>query len=168
MFERALLISIFLIQVFAFAHAQFAAVIGLIIDLALFLAVREILSQEFEREAPEPMTTVSTLFLIAIIAVLAPLLSEIAPAAMLPVVVAEIVLGIVAGPILGIAEDSALLELLAGPRAGVSLLPGRSGDRSRQDQRPASPARGDRLARLARTRSHRRRGTRGRATSLGR
>ncbi len=54
MFERALLISIFLIQVFAFAHAQFAAVIGLIIDLALFLAVREILSQELEREAPEP------------------------------------------------------------------------------------------------------------------
>ena len=53
MFERALLISIFLIQVFAFAHAQFAAVIGLLIDLGLFFAVREILAQEYERDEPE-------------------------------------------------------------------------------------------------------------------
>ncbi len=52
MFERALLVSILLIQVFAFAHAQFAAAIGLIIDLALFLAVREILAQEYERDQP--------------------------------------------------------------------------------------------------------------------
>jgi Kef-type K+ transport system membrane component KefB len=66
------------------------------------------------------VTTVSTLFLIAVIAVLAPLLSEITPAAMLPVVVAEIVLGIVAGPMLGIAEPSALLELLSG--LGLAFL----------------------------------------------
>jgi hypothetical protein len=52
-FERALLVSIFLIQVFAFAHAQFAAAIGLTIDLALFFAVREILAQEYERDEPE-------------------------------------------------------------------------------------------------------------------
>ena len=50
MFERALLVSIFLIQIFAFAHAQFAAAIGLIIDLALFFAVRAMLAQELERD----------------------------------------------------------------------------------------------------------------------
>ena len=50
MFERALLVSIFLIQVFAFAHAQFAAAVGLVIDLALFFAVRAMLAQELERD----------------------------------------------------------------------------------------------------------------------
>jgi hypothetical protein len=47
--ERALLISIFLIQVFAFAHSQFTAVLGLFIDLGLFFAVRAMLGQELER-----------------------------------------------------------------------------------------------------------------------
>jgi Kef-type K+ transport system membrane component KefB len=66
------------------------------------------------------VTIVSTLFLIAFIAVLAPFLSEITPAAMLPVVVAEIVLGIVAGPVLGIAKPSDLLELFSG--LGLAFL----------------------------------------------
>jgi Kef-type K+ transport system membrane component KefB len=66
------------------------------------------------------MATVSTLFLIAVIAVLAPLLSEITPVRMLPVVVAEIVLGIAAGPLLDIAEPDALLTLLAG--LGLAFL----------------------------------------------
>ncbi len=51
MFERALLVSIFLTQVFAFVHTQFAAVIGLLIDLALFWAVRAVLNQELEHQA---------------------------------------------------------------------------------------------------------------------
>ena len=66
------------------------------------------------------MSTISTLFLIAVVAVLAPLLSEITPGRALPVVVAEIVLGIVAGPMLGIAEPDAVLELLAG--LGLAFL----------------------------------------------
>jgi hypothetical protein len=48
--ERALLVSIFLIQVFAFVHSQFTAVLGLFIDLALFFAVRSMLGQELERQ----------------------------------------------------------------------------------------------------------------------
>ncbi len=51
MFERALLVSIFLTQVFAFVHTQFAAVTGLLIDLALFWAVRAVLNQELEHKA---------------------------------------------------------------------------------------------------------------------
>ena len=47
--ERALLVSIFLIQVFAFAHSQFTAAIGLFIDVGLFAAVRTMLAQELER-----------------------------------------------------------------------------------------------------------------------
>ena len=51
MFERALLISIFFIQVFAFVHSQFAAVFGLVVNVLLFFAVRSILAQELEQEA---------------------------------------------------------------------------------------------------------------------
>jgi hypothetical protein len=51
MFERSLLVSIFFTQVFAFVHSQFAAVLGLLADLLLFVAVRAILSRELEREA---------------------------------------------------------------------------------------------------------------------
>jgi Kef-type K+ transport system membrane component KefB len=95
------------------------------------------------------VTTVSTLFLIAIIAVLAPLLSEITPAALLPVVVAEIVLGIVAGPMLGIAEDSALLELLAGLGLGfLFFLAGAEIDLSRIKGRPLTLAASGWLASL--------------------
>jgi hypothetical protein len=46
MFERALLISIFFTQVFAFMHSQFAAVFGLLLNLLLFLVVRTILAHE--------------------------------------------------------------------------------------------------------------------------
>ncbi len=49
--ERALLVSIFFTQVFAFVDAQFSAVLGLLIDLGLFLAVRSLLTHEFERHA---------------------------------------------------------------------------------------------------------------------
>lgn len=49
MFERALLVSIFLIQVFAFARSEFTAAIGLFVDLALFFAVRAMLVQELDR-----------------------------------------------------------------------------------------------------------------------
>jgi hypothetical protein len=50
MFERALLVSIFFTQVFAFAHSQFAAVFGLAVDVLLFLAVRTTLGRELEHE----------------------------------------------------------------------------------------------------------------------
>ncbi len=48
MLERALLVTIFFTQVFAFVHTQFAAVLGLIIDLGLFVMVRAVLNQEIE------------------------------------------------------------------------------------------------------------------------
>jgi hypothetical protein len=48
MFERALLVSIFFTQVFAFIESQFAAVIGLLVDLALFYTVRVMLAGERE------------------------------------------------------------------------------------------------------------------------
>jgi hypothetical protein len=51
MFERALLVSIFFTQFFAFVHSQFAAIFGLIVDLLLFIAVRAILGRELEQEA---------------------------------------------------------------------------------------------------------------------
>lgn len=54
MFERALLVSIFFTQVFAFVHSQFAAVFGLAVDLLLFIAVRTILGRELEQEAWPP------------------------------------------------------------------------------------------------------------------
>ena len=50
--DRALLVSIFLIQVFAFAHSQFTAAIGLLADVGLFIAVRAMLAQELERAVP--------------------------------------------------------------------------------------------------------------------
>lgn len=51
MFERALLVSIFFTQVFAFVHSQFAAVFGLVVDIALFVAVRTILTHQLAVEA---------------------------------------------------------------------------------------------------------------------
>jgi hypothetical protein len=51
MFERALLISLFFTQVFAFVHSQFAAVFGFLFDVVLFLVVRTILSHDLEQEA---------------------------------------------------------------------------------------------------------------------
>jgi hypothetical protein len=48
MFERAVLISIFFTQVFAFVYSQFAAVFGLFFNLILFVAVRAMLSRELE------------------------------------------------------------------------------------------------------------------------
>lgn len=50
MFERALLVSIFFTQVFAFIESQFGAVVGLLIDLFLFYTVRFMLARERERE----------------------------------------------------------------------------------------------------------------------
>jgi hypothetical protein len=50
MFEKALLISIFFTQVFAFIQSQFGAVIGLLIDLLLFYTVRFMLARERELE----------------------------------------------------------------------------------------------------------------------
>jgi hypothetical protein len=52
MLERALLVSIFFTQVFAFVHTQFEAVIGLLVDLVLFLMVRTVLTREIERRPP--------------------------------------------------------------------------------------------------------------------
>jgi hypothetical protein len=51
MFERALLISLFFTQVFAFVHSQFAAVFGFLFDVILFLVVRTILTRDLEEEA---------------------------------------------------------------------------------------------------------------------
>jgi hypothetical protein len=50
LFERALLVAIFFLQVFAFVHSQFAAVAGLVVDLGLFVSVRALLTQESERQ----------------------------------------------------------------------------------------------------------------------
>ncbi len=57
MFERALLISIFFTQVFAFVHSQFAAVFGFLFDVSLFLVVRTILSHDLEEQALETART---------------------------------------------------------------------------------------------------------------
>ncbi len=53
MLERALLVSIFFTQVFAFVHTQFAAVVGLLVDLGLFFAVRAVLTHDIEHRALE-------------------------------------------------------------------------------------------------------------------
>ena len=45
-FERALLVAIFVSQVFAFVESQFGAVFGLAVDLLLLLAVRSLQSDE--------------------------------------------------------------------------------------------------------------------------
>jgi hypothetical protein len=47
-FERALLINIFLTQVFAFVESQFSAVFGLIISLILYMIVRSMITRERE------------------------------------------------------------------------------------------------------------------------
>jgi hypothetical protein len=54
MFERALLVSIFFTQVFAFIHSQFAAVFGLAINVLLFLLVRTLLGRELKTRRHEP------------------------------------------------------------------------------------------------------------------
>jgi hypothetical protein len=54
MFERAVLVSIFFTQVFAFVYSQFAAVFGLLFDLILFVAVRATLSRELELSDERP------------------------------------------------------------------------------------------------------------------
>ena len=51
MFERALLVSLFFVQVFAFVHSQFGAAFGFVIDLVLFFAARATLDAALEREA---------------------------------------------------------------------------------------------------------------------
>lgn len=64
--------------------------------------------------------TVTTLFIVAVVAVLAPILSELTPASLLPVVVAEIALGILVGPVFDIARPDALLTALSG--LGLAFL----------------------------------------------
>ena len=59
MFERALLISLFLSEVFAFIQSQFGAAFGFIVDLLLFITVRYMIERERElehrhAEAPRP------------------------------------------------------------------------------------------------------------------
>jgi hypothetical protein len=50
MLERALLVSIFFTQVFAFVYSQFFAVFGLFVDLLLFVAVRTMLTDELAKQ----------------------------------------------------------------------------------------------------------------------
>jgi hypothetical protein len=57
MFERALLVSLFFTQVFAFVHSQFAAVFGFLLDLGLFVVVRAILTQDLERDGSQRTDT---------------------------------------------------------------------------------------------------------------
>lgn len=52
MLGRALLVSIFFTQLFAFMHTRFGAVIGLLVDLGGFLMVRTVLTREIERRPP--------------------------------------------------------------------------------------------------------------------
>ncbi len=57
MFERALLVSLFITQVFVFIESQFGAVFGFLVDLVLFVTVRYMLARERElerRPAPHP------------------------------------------------------------------------------------------------------------------
>ncbi len=64
--------------------------------------------------------TVTTLLVVATAAVLAPLLVEAIPGVVLPLVVVEIGLGILAGPVLGIVEAGQTLHWLAG--LGLAFL----------------------------------------------
>jgi Kef-type K+ transport system membrane component KefB len=64
--------------------------------------------------------TVEALLVVGAGAVLAPLLVEFTPGLALPVVVVELLLGIVAGPVLGIAEAGEFLRGLAG--LGLAFL----------------------------------------------
>jgi hypothetical protein len=60
MFERALLVSIFFTQVFAFVHSQFFAVFGFFVDLVLFAVVRAILVRELREERLERARKLNT------------------------------------------------------------------------------------------------------------
>ena len=53
MFDRALLVQIFIVQLFALLESQFAAATGLILYLFLFATLRYLLAQE-EQEAAQP------------------------------------------------------------------------------------------------------------------
>ena len=53
MFERAILISIFLTQVFVFYEEQFGGLIGLAIDLLILIALRFMIEMERHTTAPE-------------------------------------------------------------------------------------------------------------------
>ena len=64
--------------------------------------------------------SVETLLVVAVGAVLAPLIVELTPRIVLPVVVVEVLLGIVAGPVLGLAEPGGFLNGLAG--LGLAFL----------------------------------------------
>jgi Kef-type K+ transport system membrane component KefB len=64
--------------------------------------------------------TFETFLIVGAGAVLAPLLVELTPGAALPVVVLELLLGILAGPVLGIAEAGEFLRGLAG--LGLAFL----------------------------------------------
>ena len=48
MLEYGLLVSIFLTEVFAFVHSQFAAALGLVVNLVLLVIVRSALAQEHD------------------------------------------------------------------------------------------------------------------------
>jgi Kef-type K+ transport system membrane component KefB len=64
--------------------------------------------------------TIASIPLVAAVAVLAPLLTELPLLRLLPVVVMELALGIVAGPVFGLTEPSALLKDLSG--LGMAFL----------------------------------------------
>lgn len=54
MFERSILVSIFLTQVFSFYNEQFSALIGLLLNVAMLVALRFMI----DRERPAGATTV--------------------------------------------------------------------------------------------------------------
>jgi hypothetical protein len=57
-FDRALLVAIFVTQVFAFVESQFGAVFGLAVDLVLLAALRSVAARDLDRPAGEehPLT----------------------------------------------------------------------------------------------------------------
>ncbi|MET0686727.1 MAG: cation:proton antiporter [Solirubrobacteraceae bacterium] len=80
--------------------------------------------------------SVGTLLVVAVGAVLAPLVAEIAPIAV-PVVVLEVALGILGGPVLGIAEVDGVVSALAGLGLGfLFFLAGMEIDLARIDGEP--------------------------------
>ncbi len=79
---------------------------------------------------------VGTLLLVALGAVLAPVAAELAPVAV-PVVVLEIAVGILGGPVLGIADVDAVISALAGLGLGfLFFLAGMEIDLARIDGEP--------------------------------
>jgi len=79
---------------------------------------------------------VGTLLVVALGAVLAPLAAELAPVAV-PVVVLEIAVGILGGPVLGIADVDAVISTLAGLGLGfLFFLAGMEIDLARIDGEP--------------------------------